>query len=228
MEDFESVDRLLETVVNDVARAEAALEFLRLIHKNDIMMYEDRAFRKFLSSLDEIEDADTRSSTAHDLAANHEIRLTNEQCQELFQLGRTGYYRYEMVAEIFGRMELASVSHEVIETWIAETQSLVPGEDDNPDTAWFSLMSHLAEAGMFDEALSYLDHHVSPVYQGYLACSMLGTALDFDKKQNAHGENMCMVIEFLGDHPDIQFVVNFGDMDEGQLPKHSPRALLDV
>lgn len=228
VEDFERVDRLLEIVINDVARAVSALESLRLIHKNDIMMYEDRAFRKFLLSLARIEDADARSSIAHDLATNDEIRKTNEQCLELFQIGKTGYYRYEIVAEVFGRMDFANVSSDVIQAWIAETESLVTGEDDDPYTAWQSLISGMAGAGKLDGALSHLENHVSIDYQGYLACILLRKIYDIDQEQNDSGEKLSKVIEFLADHPDIQFVAHIGDVGEGQLPTHFPKELFDL
>jgi hypothetical protein len=151
--DVESASAMLDLFEETDFEREAAILYFQQMLNLDNSMYLDEAMERVISTLWRTEPANARSSAAYDLIANSTIELDEQQIEALYEIGKTGYYRFEIIAEVVNRKVAEGMDASELGRWEQETRNQTIEEGDSPETAWYAIISANCRLGRFEHAL---------------------------------------------------------------------------
>lgn len=187
-------------------RVYVSLHFLQQTHQQDLPMYQDLAWHRFVSTLDEVDDPDNRSAFAYELITPSWMELTDEQRWQLFEICRDGFYRIEILSHFATTDIHQGRTAKQYLVWTDQFQTLELGENDYPDIAWLELAQALVANQRLEEGMDciarisdhdYLPQAAAAVFSGLVAQGNLG-----------------MVGQFVDDHPDINWLNVLDNLDD--------------
>ncbi len=194
---------LLDMFAETMFEREAAIQYFMQLSTSENSMYLDDAMDRVIEALWRTEPANSRSSAAHDLIANANLELDDEQIEALYEVGKTGYYRFEIISELIRRKVAAGIDASELDHWEQETRKLAIEEGDSPETAWHAIIAANCAIGRLEHAFELANNAGLVEYGPSFLLSVMTEAGDGGKAATEANETAARLLELLDSNPEI-------------------------